>query len=79
MILRESLTLVVLGVLVGVALSMGATRWIASLLFGLPAKDPITYGCVALLLLDVATVACLLPRPAARRRNFVRFLKRRQL
>ena len=61
MILRESLTLVVLGVLVGVAISVGATRWIASLLFGLPANDPITYGCVALLLLAVATVACLLP------------------
>ena len=61
MILRESLTLVVLGVLVGVALSVGATRGIASMLFGLPANDPITYGCVALLLLAVATVACLLP------------------
>lgn len=61
MILRESLTLVVLGVLVGVAISVGATRWIASLLFGLPADDPITSGCVALLLLAVATVACLLP------------------
>lgn len=61
MILRESLTLVVLGVLVGVALSAAATRGIASLLFGLPANDPITYGCVALLLHGVATVACLLP------------------
>ena len=61
MILRDSLTLVVLGVLVGVAISVGATRWIASLLFGLPANDPITFGCVALLLLAVATVACLLP------------------
>jgi predicted permease len=61
MILRESLTLVVLGLLVGVAISVGATRWIAGMLFGLPANDPITYGCVALLLLAVATVACLLP------------------
>jgi putative ABC transport system permease protein len=40
---------------------------IASMLFGLSANDPITYGCVALLLLAVATVACLLPaRRAAR-------------
>jgi predicted permease len=61
MILRESLKLVVFGALVGVALSVGATRWIASMLFGLPANDPITYGCVTLLLLAVATVACLLP------------------
>ena len=61
MILRESLTLVVLGVLVGVAIAVGATRWIESMLFGLSANDPITYGCVVLLLLAVATVACLLP------------------
>jgi predicted permease len=61
MILRESLTLVVLGALIGVAISFGATRWIASLLFGVPANDPITYALVALLLVAVATAACLLP------------------
>jgi predicted permease len=61
MVLRESLTRVVLGALVGVGISVGATRWIASLLFGVPANDPITYGCVALLLLAVATIACLIP------------------
>jgi hypothetical protein len=48
MILRESLTLVVLGVLVGIAISVGAMRWIANLLFGIPANDSLTYICVAL-------------------------------
>lgn len=61
MILRESLTLVALGVLVGLGAAMGATRWIASMLFGLPANDPVTYGCVALMLMAVAVIACLLP------------------
>ncbi len=61
MILRESLGLVILGVLVGVAAALGATRLISSLLFGLSPGDPITYACVALLLLVVALVACLLP------------------
>ncbi|MEO7699703.1 MAG: ABC transporter permease, partial [Opitutus sp.] len=61
MILRESLMLVMLGVLVGVAAAMGATRWIASMLFGLSADDPITYVCVALVLMAVAVIACLLP------------------
>jgi predicted permease len=61
MILRESLALVVLGILVGVGAAMGATRWVASMLFGLTPNDPVTYVCVALLLLAVATAACLLP------------------
>jgi predicted permease len=61
LILRESLTLVGLGVLAGVALALGATRWLSSLLFGLSPTDPIAYGGSALLLLVVALVACLLP------------------
>ncbi|PTY06359.1 hypothetical protein DB347_13095 [Opitutaceae bacterium EW11] len=61
MILRESLVLVALGVAVGSVSALGATRWIASLLFGLSPLDPVTYGCVAALLLTIATVACLLP------------------
>jgi predicted permease len=61
MVLRESLILVAVGVLIGVAAALGATRWIASLLFGVPAHDPVTYGGIALLLLAVAVVASLLP------------------
>ena len=61
MILRESLALVMLGVLVGAGAAIGATRWLASLLFGLTPSDPVTYGCVAFLLVAVALIACLLP------------------
>jgi predicted permease len=61
MIVRESLALVTLGVLVGVAGAFGATKWISSMLFGLPPNDPPTYALVVALMLIVATVACLLP------------------
>lgn len=67
MILRESLGLVVLGVVCGIAAAGGATRWIASLLFGLSPTDPVAYLAASALLLAVALVACLLPaRRAAR-------------
>jgi predicted permease len=67
MVVRESLGLVVLGVLLGIAAAAAATRWIESMLFGLSTTDPAAYGLGAALLLVVATVACLLPaRRAAR-------------
>ena len=61
MIVRESMSLVVLGVLIGIGAAWGATRWISSMLFGLSATDPVTYAMVAALLLTVAIFACLLP------------------
>lgn len=61
MILRESLGLVLLGVLLGIGAAMGATTWISSMLFGVTPTDPTTYTVVALVLLVVATIACLLP------------------
>jgi predicted permease len=67
MVLRESLTLVFLGVLAGLALSMAAGRFIASMLFGLSTIDPLTYGAVALLLLVVALLAAWLPAQRAAR------------
>jgi predicted permease len=61
MVVRESLALVVLGVLIGIAAAFGATKWISSMLFGLPPNDPATYALVVALMLIVATFACLLP------------------
>ncbi|MBI4624048.1 MAG: ABC transporter permease [Verrucomicrobia bacterium] len=61
MILRESLALVCVGVVVGVAGAWAASRLIAKMLYGLSPTDPVTYGGVALLLIAVALLACLLP------------------
>jgi ABC-type antimicrobial peptide transport system permease subunit len=61
MILRESLALVALGVLVGAVAAFGATRWVASMLFGVAPTDPFTYLCGAVLLVGVSALACLLP------------------
>ena len=61
LILRQGLLLVVIGLVIGLAGAFALTRVMASLLFGVTAKDPITFVVVAVLLSVVALVACYLP------------------
>jgi predicted permease len=67
MILRESLTLVVAGVVLGLGLAAVASRLVATMLFGLSPSDPATYGTVALVLMVVALLAAFLPARRATR------------
>jgi predicted permease len=69
MILRESLSLVAVGIALGLAGSYAASRLIASLLFGLSPTDPVTYGGGAFLLLVVALAAVCLPARRAAKIN----------
>src|SRR5262249_23249638 len=43
MILRESITLVAIGIVAGLAAAWGATRWVSSMLFGLSSTDPVVF------------------------------------
>jgi putative ABC transport system permease protein len=61
MILQQSLRLVILGIGVGLAAALGATRLMATLLYGVGASDPSTYVTVILLLGVSALVAILVP------------------
>ncbi len=61
MVLRESMSLVMIGVLIGLGAALATTRMIASLLFGLTPTDPLTIGLATLLLLVIAALAGYLP------------------
>ncbi|HEX2100006.1 MAG TPA: FtsX-like permease family protein, partial [Candidatus Synoicihabitans sp.] len=61
LVLRGGLKLVALGIVVGLVGSLLLTRLLQSLLFGVSAHDPAVFGGISLLLVSVATMACLLP------------------
>jgi ABC-type antimicrobial peptide transport system permease subunit len=51
----------VFGVVIGLAASLGLTRLLAKMLFGVRATDPATLAAVTVILALVATLACYLP------------------
>jgi predicted permease len=61
LILREGLTLLAIGLAIGVAAALLCTRLLTSFLYGVSTIDPITYVLVPLLLLTTTLVACLIP------------------
>jgi len=65
LVLREGLTLASVGLVIGLAVSLPAARLLRTLLFGISAADPLTFMCVGLMLMSVATVACYLPAKRA--------------
>jgi ABC-type antimicrobial peptide transport system permease subunit len=61
MVLRQAMSLVVVGIVIGVAGALAIARVVARLLFGLSTTDPATFGSVAAILLIVAFVASSVP------------------
>ncbi len=67
MIIRQGMKLTAIGLVIGLALSLALTRWMASLLYGVSATDALTFAGVSLVLAGVALFAGYLPaRRAAR-------------
>ncbi|MBV9924269.1 MAG: ABC transporter permease [Acidobacteria bacterium] len=61
MVVWQAMRLTLVGIGVGLGGAFAVTRLMSSLLFGVTATDPVTYGSVALLLAAVALLSCLLP------------------
>jgi predicted permease len=61
LIFGESMLVVVAGVAAGIGAALRLARLMTSLLFGVKAMDPITFGSVAALVLIVAATAALIP------------------
>jgi putative ABC transport system permease protein len=61
LVLRNGMTLAVMGLMLGFAGSLGVTRLLSTLLFGVGARDPLTMTVAAGILAGVAFLACYIP------------------
>jgi len=67
MVLADGLRLTLAGVALGVVGALATTRLLGGLLFGVDARDPLTYGVIVATLALVAVAACWLPARRASR------------
>jgi ABC-type antimicrobial peptide transport system permease subunit len=67
LVVGQGVRFALVGVTLGLALALIGAKWIQPLLFEQSARDPVTYGMVAILLLTVALVASVLPAMRATR------------
>ena len=61
LVLREALSLVLMGGVVGLLAALAGTQTASSLLYGLTPNDPLTIICATLLLIAIAALAGYLP------------------
>jgi macrolide transport system ATP-binding/permease protein len=61
LVLKQGMTLVSVGVVIGLGAAFGLTRLVASSLFGVTALDPLTFAGTSLVLVLVSLVASYLP------------------
>ena len=67
LVMRESMILVAAGVIAGVAIALGASSLVATLLFGLPPRDPSTLVTAVVVMVLVSALAGYLPARRASR------------
>lgn len=67
LVLGEGLRLALIGVVVGVVVSLPMARVLRALLFGITASDPVTFAIVSLVIVAVAAAACYVPARRALR------------
>ena len=68
-VVRQAMTLVLVGLSIGLIVALGLTRAISSLLFGVGSIDPLTYITVVLLLIITALLASYFPARRAMKVN----------
>lgn len=61
LVVRQGITIAVIGVVIGVSGAFVLTRLMSSMLFRVSATDAVTFICVPLLLFVVAAIACYIP------------------
>ena len=61
LVVRQGLVLLLCGVAAGSGISMGVTRLLISLLYGVRPTDAVTFSAVSAILIFVGLIACLIP------------------
>ena len=67
LVLKEGMSVVLVGVAIGLAGAFALSRIMTGLLFGVSATDPLTFAVIPLILIAVALAACWLPARRALR------------
>ena len=67
LVLKQGMSLVIIGVMIGLAASLLVGRLLQRMLFGVSGSDPISVAGAALVLVAVALMACYLPARSASR------------
>ena len=71
----ESVLVSGVGIVVGVIVAIGVTRFMSSLLFNVSATDPLTFLSVVSIFLAVAVIASYLPARRAARVDLIESLR----
>jgi macrolide transport system ATP-binding/permease protein len=66
-VMREGIALAAVGVMIGLGIALGVTRFLGAMLYNVKAGDPLTFVAVAFLLVAVAALACYIPACRAAR------------
>ena len=75
MVLKQGMSLVVIGSAIGLAVAAASSRVLVGLLFGVPPLDPLTFGLAPVLLSSVGVAACYIPARRATRISAVEALR----
>jgi putative ABC transport system permease protein len=67
LVVRQGMTLTLIGLSIGLIAAFFMSRVLVGLLYGVSAKDPLTFAGVSIVLLVVALLACLMPARRATR------------
>jgi putative ABC transport system permease protein len=61
LVMGHGIRFVLIGVALGIAMAVGVTRLLSTMLFGLSATDAVTFGQVAVVVAAVSVLACAVP------------------